>query len=56
MNLVADALIHSARARFGCLAWRQAARHAAEARQHGRAKEADLWVRVACALAEVSEH
>jgi hypothetical protein len=55
MNLAADALIYSARARFGSLAWRQAARHASEARRQGQTKEADLWVKVACALAEVSE-
>jgi hypothetical protein len=55
MNLVADALAYSARARFGSLAWREAARRAAEARQRGEIREAQLWTRVACVVADVSE-
>jgi len=55
MTLIADALAYSARARFGSLAWREAARRAAEARRCGHRAEADLWTRVACVVADVSE-
>ena len=55
MTLIADALAYSARARFGSLAWREAARRASEARRRGQIKEADLWTKVACVVADVSE-
>jgi len=55
MMPIADALAYSARSRFGSLAWREAARRAAEARRHGLSREADLWMRVACVVAGVSE-
>ena len=48
MTMVADALAYSARSRFGSLAWR-------EARRRGQIKEADLWTKVACVVADVSE-
>jgi len=55
MTMVADALAYSARSRFGSLAWREAARRASEARRRGQIKEADLWTKVACVVADVSE-
>lgn len=55
MMPIADALAYSARSRFGSLAWREAARRAAEARQRGQGREAELWMRVACVVADVSE-
>ena len=55
MNLPLPALAYSARSRFGSHAWREAARRASEARRCGQAKEAQLWTRVACVLADVSE-
>ncbi len=55
MTMIADALAYSARSRFGSLAWREAARRAAEARCRGQSREADLWTRVACVVADVSE-
>jgi hypothetical protein len=55
MTMIADALAYSARSRFGSLAWREAARRASEARLRGHSADADLWTRVACVVAGVSE-